>query len=304
MRRHRLILPLCLALSGAVSLACAGAGNTPSPNVDFQKPEELPETAPVKVKPLTFQEEIDLADKLRNAGQQPEAAWHYVRGMQLNEENPLPQQRLAYMQLTRDVDRAERIFGDLVAKHPDLTSGYLGLGLAEIATGKPDSARAALEKVLEMDPDSAMAHMGLGMLDDKIGEHDAARIHYEKAHKSAPSRYEIQNNLGMSYLIHGDFEQAEESFREAIFLEPRDPALYNNLAVALTLQGEYSVALENFRKYANEGDALNNIGYACVMNGEFERAVRYFERSLLAGPSNRTAVLVNLRAAENALLEN
>ena len=304
MRNHRLNLLLCLALMGMLALACAGTGTIADPRIEFEKPDVLPETGPIAVEPLSFEEEIELADKLRNSGQHPEAAWHYVRGLQLDQTSPVPRQRLGYMQLSRDVDRAERIFGDLVDEHPEMSSGHLGLGLAQIASGKQAAARTSLESVLEIDSGSAMAHMGLGMLDDKQGAHADAVSHYQSARKRNPGQYQIENNLGMSYLISGHFEQAEEAFREAIFLEPRDPALYNNLAIALARQGEYSGALQNFREYGSKADAFNNLGYVCIMNGEFERAIRYFEHSLLAGPTNRTTVLVNLRAAEDAFLNN
>jgi Flp pilus assembly protein TadD len=251
--------------------------------------------------PRTFDEEMMLADRLRDSGQQPEAAWHYVRGLQLDNKSPIPRERLGYMQLGRDSDRAQKIFEELVDEHPELFTGHLGLGLSHLTNGDHDRARTSLEKALEIDADSAIAHLGLGMIDDERGAHDVAQDHYLKAVELDPKRYEIPNNLGMSYLMTRDFEFAADAFRHAIFLEPRDPALYNNLAIALAHQGHYRKALEGFRRHSSEGDALNNLGYVCHMNGDFENALRFFERSLLAGPADRVTVLMNMRAAENGL---
>jgi Flp pilus assembly protein TadD len=301
-------LPIVLLVSVVVVLSsgCAASwkmGRGPdSPPV--QKPEERPEIESVKREPLTFEDEMKLADGLRDAGQLPQAAWHYIRGMQLDELSPIPRQRLGYMQLSRDVERAEKIFEQFVDEHPELASGHLGLGLARIAVAKYSEARASLEKALEIDPTSGFAHMGLGVIEDRLGRHEQARVHYRRASEYAPQRAEIRNNLGMSHLISGNFGQAAAAFRNAIFLDPRDPAFGNNLAVAKARQRDYKRALELFRKNSSEADALNNLGYVCLMNGDYERAITYFEHSLLdeEGPTARKSVLVNLRTAEDALL--
>ncbi|MBW2232216.1 MAG: tetratricopeptide repeat protein [Deltaproteobacteria bacterium] len=302
MNHRNLNLVSILSIVLMLSIGCAGSSWKSSADMEFERPEPLPDVGPIQFKPLSFEEEITLADNLRDSGQNPEAAWHYVRAMQLKEENPLPRQRLGYMQLSRDVRRAEKIFEALVEEHPELSSGHVGLGLARIAKGDHTSARIALETALELDSNSAEAHMGLGMLDDQVGAYDLAAAHYEQAHLSDPQGYEIQNSRGISLLRSGEFELAIEAFRDAIYLEPRDPTLYNNLGIALGQLGDYRGAYENFKEYSTEADALNNLGYVCLINGESGQAIKYFERSLLAGPSDRTKVLVNLRAAEDASL--
>jgi Flp pilus assembly protein TadD len=297
-RRHTLrpLLPLLLLSS----LACASTKTDPpleyneAARVEFRKPEK-----PV---PLTFEEEVRVADRLRDSGQLPEAAWHYVRSMQLDGSSPLPKQRLGYLQLSNDVDRADMIFRELVEDHPEIGSAHLGLGLARVVSGRHLQARPSLLRALDLDPSLATAHVGLGMIHDKLGEHDLAQMEYEVASEQDPRRYEIKNNLGMSHLMSGNFGQAAQSFRDAIYLEPRDPTLYNNLAIAMARQGDYRGAYRSFRHNSNEADALNNLGYVSLVNGDFERAIKYFERSLLEGPSQRARVLVNMRAAEDALL--
>jgi Flp pilus assembly protein TadD len=274
------------------------------PQIDFGQAPEVDVAEPPKREPLTFAEEVQMADHLRDSGQLPEAAWHYIRSMQLDDENPLPRQRLGYLQLSRDVERAQKIFSDLVAEHPEIASAHLGLGLAHVAKGELVTARPSLERAIELDHTLGVAYMGLGMVYDKQGEHDRAQQQYEHAYAQDPSRYEIKNNLGMSHLMNGSFGQAVQAFRDAIYLEPRDPTLYNNLAIALARQGDYTSAYQNFRRFSNEADALNNLGYVSVMNGDFERAIKYFERSLLEGPTQRKTVLVNMRVAEDGLLAN
>ena len=292
--------PLLLFMLLLLPLAACTKKDPTIPEYAFVAPPPLlPERA--ENRPRTVAEEVALADTLRDGGELPEAVWHYVRGLQLDRVSPMPRQRLGYMQLSRDIKRAENIFVRLVAEHPELVSGHVGLGLARIALDKPEEARASFATALQLDPDSVVGHMGLGVADDRLGNHELARVHYERATELDPYRYMILNNLGMSHLISGNFEEAADAFDEAIFLEPRDPVLYNNLGIARARQGRYEAALESFREFSNEADALNNVGYVCLVNGDYEHAQDFLERSLMKGPKERAKVVVNLRVAEDAL---
>jgi Flp pilus assembly protein TadD len=239
---------------------------------------------------------------MREAGKFPEAVWSYLQSMRLDEESPLPRQRIAFIQLGKDPARAELIFRGLVQKHPELTSAYLGLGLAQYARGHYDEAKESLTTTLNMDPHSAVTITTLGMIDDREGDHETARMRFERARKLAPTLYEIPNNLGMSYLMSEQYGEAAKEFEEAILINPHDSAVHNNLGYALGRMGNYRRGLKSFRKYGSESSALNNIGYTSFLNGEYVRAIRYYTAALLADPEDRDRLLVNLRAAENALL--
>ena len=258
-RRDRRIA-LGLALWVVTFTACLGGGSKQEV-VSFQggvvEPRHVEE---IVVKPLSFAEELTLADSLRDNGQMPEAAWHYLRGLQLDTQSPLPRQRMGFLQLGNDVPRSERIFAGLTEKHPEMSSAHLGLGLSRIALGDLDGGRAALHRSLELDPDSAAAYTGLGYIADLEQRYGDAEWRYRQALRLQPQHYEILNNLGMSYLLSGQSQQAAEVFRQSLYVFPRDPTVYNNLGVALARMGRYDDALENLTRYAPEADALNNLG--------------------------------------------
>jgi Flp pilus assembly protein TadD len=263
-------------------------------------PAKIKETD--KPRPLTFDEEIEMADRLRDSGQFPEAAWHYIRGLQLEGDNPLPRQRMGFLHLGEDTVRGEQIFADLTEQYPDMASAHLGLGLAHISLGQLDVARKSIERSLELEPESAIALTALGYIADLEGRHAEAQARYLAAREIEPSRYEISNNLGMSYLMSEDFEAAAEAFNHAIHVYPRDPTVYNNLGVAMGRMGRYKEALEQLMRFSSRADALNNVGLISHLNGDDARAIKYYERSLLQGPTNRDVVLINLRVSEDALL--
>ncbi len=291
-----------LGLFTLVLMVAVGCAKDKSRSPMTYTPEEKAQIRDPQARPLTLEEEIIEADRLRDTGQIPEAAWHYTRALQLDATHPAPRQRLGYMQLPRDAQRAERIFAELVDEHPDLSSAHAGLGLARIALDDLEGATEAMQRAVELNPGLSIAHMGLGMLEDRRRRHEHARNHYFKALELEPRRYEIINNIGVSMMMSGDFDGAANAFEEAIYFEPRDPMLYNNLGMAQARMGHYDAALDNLMRFATEGDALNNLGYACLMNRDYQSAVGYFERSLLAGPSERDVVLANLRKAEDELL--
>lgn len=253
--------------------------------------------------PLSFAEELAQADRIRDSGRQQEAIWRYLRALQLDFDSPIPRQRIAFIHLAEDVARAEQIFRGLVRDRPAMPSLRVGLGLAEFAAGKHDQATQTLKFALALDPDSAVAITALGLMDDARGDYAAAQHHYARAGALEPLRYEIQNNAGMSYTMNGQFEQAVEAFGTAIFLDPNDPVVHNNLGFVLGKLRRYDAALESFKTFGSDAEALSNTGSMCFLNGDYQGAIDYYERALQKPLVEREQVLFNLRAAEDAHLQ-
>ncbi|MBW2722960.1 MAG: tetratricopeptide repeat protein [Deltaproteobacteria bacterium] len=297
-----LAMLLCgLGLSGCATSQQSPAAEEPAPYVEpevMPRVEDLPPRAP-----LSFEEELAKADRMRDSGQQQESIWRYLRALQLNFNSPIPRQRIAYVHLAKDVDRAEQIFRRLVKERPAMPSLRVGLGLAEFAAGKHEQATETLKFALALDPDSAVALTALGLMDDARGDYEEARRHYAEALILEPSRYEIQNDIGMSYMMDGQFEEAVEAFNSAIFLDPNDPVVHNNLGFVLGKLRRYDDALESFKTFSPEGEAISNTGSMCFLNGDYRCAIDYYERALLMPVDDREQLLSNLRAAENAYLQ-
>jgi Flp pilus assembly protein TadD len=303
--RSSLLLVVTLATSLSLS-ACATSWG--SSDVDEYPPPVQPAPVPTAEElppraPLTFEEELAKADQLRDSGQQQESIWRYLRALQLDFDSPIPKERIGYIHLAKDVARSEQIFRRLVKERPAMPSLRVGLGLAEYAAGKHEQAAETLQFALALDPNSAVALTALGLIADASGDYETARIFYAEALVLEPSRYEIQNNAGMSYMMSGQYERAVEAFNNAIFLDPNDPAVHNNLGFVLGKLRRYEAALASFRTYGPESEALSNTGSMCFLNGDYRCAIDYYERALLLPIDNREELLSNLRAAENAYLQ-
>lgn len=291
------MLPLLLALPG-----CAWLGG-PDPAHDLAAARRARAAAeePGPPKRLTVEERLAEADRLLAEGRGGKAAWGYVQALRQDPANPTPRARIGFMEVSRDPERAEAIFAEIVAQHPESAEAHAGLGLARFAQNRIGPARASLERAVELDPDSPSALYWLAVVYDLQGGHERARELAERAHALSPRDARIVNNLGVSYLTGGEFEKAEEAFRAAILLDPDDRALRNNLGLALGRQGRYDEAMVEFRRAGTEQAALNNLGYLHYLNGDHAKAIEIFERSLQAGGGDRLTIVKNLQAAQAAL---
>jgi len=256
---------------------------------------------PEPPKRQTVEERLAEADRLLAGGRGGEAIWNYAQAARQDPENPTPRARIGFVEVSRNPERAEAIFSEIVRDHPDSSEAHAGLGLARFAQNRLDAARTSLERAVELDPESASALYWLAVVYDLQEEPARARELAERAHALSPKDARIVNNLGVSYLTGGEFAKAEQAFRAAILLDPQDPAVRNNLGLALGRQGRYDEAMVEFRRAGTEQAALNNLGYLYYLNGEHAKAIENFERSLQVGGGDRLTVVRNLQAAQAEL---
>lgn len=240
------------------------------------------------------------ADQMTRVGQIDRAVIGYIDALRTDPTSPIPRARIANLQLSRDPERAEALFREIIATQPDAAVAHAGLGLALLARNRLDEAELPLRRALELDPELANAHTSLSVVYDLQGRSGEAREHALRARELSPTDPTAANNLGVSYLLSGEFAEAERSFRAAALLAPRDPAIRNNLGVALGRQGHYGEALDQFLRAGSEQASYNNLGYVYLLDGRLDEAIAAFERALQAEGDQRLVVLRNLNAALDA----
>ena len=291
------LLPLAAALPG-----CAWMGPAAAQREIVEARRARSEAVePGAPRPKTVDERLAEAERLLAEGHGAQAIWSYTQAHRADPSNPKPRARIGFVEVSRDPQRAEAIFAEIVRDHPDSAEAHAGLGLARFAQNRLGPAREELERAVELDPDSASSLYWLAVVYDLLDRPERARELAERAHALAPKDAHIVNNLGVSYLVAGEFEKAEQAFRAAMLLDPDDPATHNNLGLAVGRQGRYDEALAQFRLVGAEPAALNNLGYLYYLNGEHARAIEQFERSLKLGGGDRLTVVKNLQAAQAAL---
>lgn len=248
----------------------------------------------------TVEERVEFADELRGTGELDRAVWAYLEAFRRDPQNPLPVERIGFVQLSEDPPRAQITFEGLVEEAPDRASAHTGLGLAHYAQGHLEPARVSLERAVELDPDSLLALSGLAAVYDLLGRHDDAAAQLERLAKLRPRDPLVMNNIGVSRMLQGDHAGAEQALRRAVQIDPRNATGWNNLGLVLGRQERYDEALEAFRHAGDEQTAQNNVGYLLYRAGHYDEAIAAYEAALLAGGDQKARVLQNLELALDA----
>jgi len=147
------------------------------------------------------------------------------------------------------------------AKHDDLPTSWLQLGMAEAALGQLSEAREHIYKALQEDESLAelKPHAALGQAYQKAGKLSEAEDEFKKALEFDPKDDKVHANLGLVYSESGRLTEAIREYEEAIRLKPQSPYAYANLASVYTKQGKTKMALEMWKEvstYATPGSDL------------------------------------------------
>jgi Flp pilus assembly protein TadD len=298
------------AAASASLLLLAGCAVLPgytaeSPVREYQR-QALEERAAARqgvideTEPPTSEEKVAEGDDLRRKGRDERAAIAYLEAVKLAPDASLPRERIGYVQLDHDLERAEAIFRGVLEKDPENAEALRGLSLAYLGQGKLESARETLERAVALDPGSAGAQYALGATLGLLGQRAEALDHTERARELRPDDATIANGLGVAHMMLGHWPEAESAFRDAIRLDSRVAAYYNNLGLALGRQERYDEAFASFEKFGSEQAAQNNLGYVYYLNGRYDDAIAHYELALLAHGDQKALILQNLNEALDA----
>ena len=148
----------------------------------------------------------------------------------------------------KDFAGARRSAGSVQAARPELPAGNYMHGLAELADGKLDAARAAFERAVAIAPDavepvSALVHLDLAQ---QRPEQGIARL--DKVIAQFPSNPLARNFKGEVLAGLKRNDAAIESFREAIGLSPSWTTPYRNMAAAELAAGRNEDAIKTLQQ--------------------------------------------------------
>ena len=284
-----------IALTAVLLAGCAGRGGADAAakaNAELlrelrdEQDQRRATSEPLAEEPApTLDSRVREGDALRDSGELARALWSYLQASRLAPSDPVPLLRIATLHLSAEPARSEQIFRELVRQHPKSADAYTGLGIAQLAQGKRGGAEDMLRLAIKLDPRHAPALNALGVTLDQAGNHAEARRLLNRAWEVQPRSHVPLNNLGSSYLVTGELSAAVSALERAQQLEPRDAAVMNNLGLALARLGREEEALVKFRAAGSEQASFNNMGYAAFLNRDYERALAWYERALLAsGP--------------------
>lgn len=188
----------------------------------------------------------------------------------------------------------------------DAAVANLNLGVAYLRQGRPEIARANLEKALEFDPRLAAAHSAIAIAYEQLGDSDAAEEHYLRATQLESNDGSAANSYAVFLCRYDRWGEAERFFRRAAE-SPRYPtpaAALTNAGVCARSVGDLVTAERYFReglsRDAEFPDALSNMA-DLTFQAEDYLASRAFTQRYLAAAGGTPEILLLCVQVERAL---
>jgi protein O-GlcNAc transferase len=180
---------------------------------------------------------------------------------------------------------AERIYQQVLARHPDHLDALHLLGILAMQRGRKDESVELLRRAIERNPDFADAHINLGIALVNLGQVEAAIAAFRRAIELKPGAVGTHINLGNALKLNGQLDNAIECYRQAVRIEPDFAEAHFSLAKALRSNGQLDEALAAFREtvrlnpddaaaHANLGGILNIVGRLDEAIASLRQAVR------------------------------
>ncbi|MEO6213265.1 MAG: protein kinase [Vicinamibacterales bacterium] len=220
-----------------------------------------------------------------------EAYESYARGM------------MNLRQATREsIERAIAAFEDATRHDPEYAIAWAALGGAYSLKGSFLSIGEMLHKAIELerralsiDPELADAHMWLGSALLGLGDVEASIAAIREAIRLEPDNGQAHQGLARALWVgKGDFRGAIPEFERSIELNPDAGYSYLQLGLLLAWEGEYDRAAEVCRRavelqeqYISGNAGLQivgahaRLGYVHYLRGDYEEALREYERELV-----------------------
>ncbi len=198
---------------------------------------------------------------------------------------PIDERRTVASELQAIVDTSPR-FAEAVA---GLCSSYLSIyaltrDVSDFGNAERNCIRAA-----RIDSSNPWVDIAMGDLYRVAGQLNEAEESYQRALKT--SQYLTPALVGLARIAdrQGDLGRARSLILEAQGYEPTNWRLFESLAAIYFKRGNYAEAVNQYERVASLTDeqpfVLNDLGSAYYMQGDFERAIGKWEKSVAAEPN-------------------
>jgi len=168
-----------------------------------------------------------------------------------------------------------------------------------IARKDIDEAIQHFERAAYLDPSFAPAHSGLGKAyanrvikgTGETGDYDLATEAFDKALALDPSLLEPRRHMVLIYLSNGEKDRARDTAEKLLRESPNDPGVHFQRGVIARLDGEYEKALRCFERMARLSPAERvvasyNRARIFTYQNDYERAMRELDEGAAVEPDH------------------
>jgi tetratricopeptide (TPR) repeat protein len=148
--------------------------------------------------------------------------------------------------------RSVRAFEQVTKLRPDYADAYTNIAVAELAWEKYGSARAGVEKSLQLSPGNARALYYLALVERNQGRLDSAITDLRSVAQQYPLSRDAHRELGYSYYQEHKYALARDQYELLQKIDPDDLAAHYNLAILYRRLGMKQKAAQEAALFADE----------------------------------------------------
>lgn len=141
-----------------------------------------------------------------------------------------------------------------------------------------DEALDALKLAIDFQEDDYRNYEWLGFISEKQEDYEAQKTAYEKANELKPDDDRIIYQLSRAYAWIGEYSNALDEIDKAISINPEE-VVYPKMQSLI----KQLIAVENNE---NDVDLVVDLGIGFLNIGEYRRAIKQFQRSVMMDPEN------------------
>jgi tetratricopeptide (TPR) repeat protein len=189
--------------------------------------------------------------------------------------------------------KALAVANEQAAKAPNSPASHFLRAQAEQASGNSSSAKAALQKAIDLNNRFSDAYNQLAQLQASAGEVDAARATLAKWVQNTP--YELGAYIATGTFEEGqkNFDKAQAMYQKALELNPNSPVAANNLAYLMLERGgnlDQALALAQTarRGMPESPSSADTLAWAYYKKGVYGSAIELLEQAIQKQPKNAT----------------
>ncbi len=275
--------------------------------------------------PASAAEAIARGDQAYRSKDTDLALYEYIRALNFPVQENIDQAyyKIGYIHQQRgNYELAQVAYNRAVIIKDDNIQYAAALGIIELKQGEQKNAEKQLLRAIRMDqqrfknetwdptkPDFVQqlkinqtsplnAYIAYAVIKDLNARHTEAQALYQACLRINHKSRQALTNLGYSYYLSGDLRQAEVINRRATTIYQTDKRAWSNLGLVYIRSKRYSDALDALQNVMPVAEALNDIGYFTMLEGDYEAAVSYLERAINASPTYYAKAHHNLKQAK------